>query len=153
MPNLNDLVADAFIALFQDSTALGYSLSIPDDNIRRFAQAKFKDDELNLVQLPGIAVKVTRGRMVHSRVACYQFTVDCLLNMQADDTSDTTWDTVSGNFESILTIDDLVGGLNDRAGGILVRGIVERIPGAPEIVERHWRQTGRVVLWASLNRV
>ena len=61
MPNLNDLVADAFIALFQDSTALGYSLSIPDDNIRRFAQAKFKDDELNLVQLPGIAVKVTRS--------------------------------------------------------------------------------------------
>ncbi len=151
MPNLNDLGADAFIALFKTakSASLGYPLTIPDDNIRRMAQAKFKDDELNLVKLPGIVVKVSRGRQLHTRVAVWYFTADMLLNMHADDTSQATWDTTSTNLESILSIDDLVGALNGAVTGLLVRGVVERTPGEVMLLDRHWRQPFRVVYWAS----
>lgn len=148
MAELNDLIADAFVGVLR-ATSHGYPLGLPAANIRRFNEAKFQDDEVNLVELPGVVVRATRQQQLHTDVAVWMFHVELMLNMQADDTSRADWDATTTTMESILCIESLTTLLNQTAIGLLVRGIPQRTTGATMTVNRHWQRLWRVNLWAS----
>lgn len=148
MSDSQTIVEDAVLAWLGSTSQHGQTLGIVP---RRFEEPKLDAEtgELDPLELPRITAKAETDEQLHPQLATYRYTVTVTLAMSADETPIAEWDAMTGKIDRILLERDLKDRLTHIVTGFICNGIVTRMPGKKQTIDRHWEKDFILVLWAS----
>lgn len=130
----------AFIDWFGQTSTHSVSLGIT----ARHAE----EDDTDTKTLPAVWVNAVRQEELAPNTGVYQLTVDVVLEVNLDDTSESTLAQYMDDLTDLIQWDTLAASLSALVSGFSVYGIESRGPCAKEIDGRITRRTYPVTLWA-----
>jgi hypothetical protein len=140
MPDLERKTENAFIDWFAATSTHGVTVGIA----ARYAA----EDDTDNKTLPALWINAVRQQELAPETGVYQIQVDTSLEVNMDDTSETTATAYMTSITDLLQWDILASSLSARLTGFKVYGIESRGPCSKEIDGRIMRWTYPVTIWA-----